>query len=254
MQLIKNTIRDTLRSIGFIVLKPKGPKQIKELKKDFQHNERSFVYGCIKHLVDCLYCHASPGVIETITLNLIEKKGSLTSNKLLNIGGGTGQVSSIYRSIGFDVYNIDIEITSENEHNLKFDLNQNLDLPFPNDSFNVVLCQEIIEHIENPWKLLRDARRILKNDGLVIISTPNILSLQSRLMFLFKGYFKWFSPDCLTYHINPLPVWEIELIAQKVGLKLESIQGSGDYFFNKDNKNRRKILRNNEALILTFKK
>lgn len=244
-----------LRSIGLIVFKPNDPQKIRDIKKNFQHNERSFVYGGIKHLTDCLYCHASPGVLETVVLKLIqEKQNSPADNKILNIGGGTGQVSAIYKNIGFEVYNLDIEIALQDERNIKFDLNQGSNLPFPNEYFDIIVCQEIIEHIENPWKLLRDASRVLKKDGLIIVSTPNILSLQSRLIFLFNGHFKWFTPDCFGYHINPLPIWEIKLIAQKIGLKFEQLEGNGDYYFNKNNQKYEKMLRNNDALIITFKK
>ena len=88
----------------------------------------------------------------------------------------------------------------------------------------------------------------------MIITTPNVLSLQSKIMFLFTGYFKWFTPNCFSYHINPIPSWEMNLIANKCGFKTIFIKGSGDYFLNRNNKSPRKILRNNENLIFFFKK
>ncbi len=248
---MREIFKNILRSLNLIIIKPKDSEKIREFKKKFIHNERSFVHGFIKYLVDSLYCHASPGVIETIILELenLKKDNKISGSKLLNIGGGTGQVSSIYESVGFDVFNLDIDIISSDKKNIKFDLNQNIPIPFEEKTFDVIVCQEIIEHVENPWKIFKEAKRLLKNDGVFIISTPNILSLQSKIVFIFTGYFKWFTPECFNYHINPIPEWEIRLIASKNNYDIFLTKGSGDYFFDKDNKNHKKIIRNNESLI-----
>ncbi|MFA6226874.1 MAG: class I SAM-dependent methyltransferase [Candidatus Paceibacterota bacterium] len=253
---MKKILKNILRFLNIIVIKPNDSELIEKLKETFTHNERSFVYSGIKRLVDCLYCHASPGVIETISIELsdILRAKKTSGNKILNMGGGTGQVSSIYKSLGFDVYNLDIDLPTSDSKNIKFDLNQTIPIPFPNKTFDVVICQEIIEHVENPWKMVREAKKLLKDDGILIITTPNIVSLQSRLMFFFRGYFKWFTPDCFDYHINPIPYWEINLIANRCGLNRLLTKGSGDYYMCRDNNKQEKLLRDNESLIFFFKR
>lgn len=225
---------------------------MKEIKKKFNHYARVFSYKLTLRFADSLYCHATPGTIETIIeiLNSLPSKG-----KLLNLGGGTGQVSDIFKEIGFDVYNLDIEIKEENknEKNIKFNLNSIEPIPVEQKSFNVVICQEIIEHIENPWKLFRDVKNVIEPNGLFIISTPNVLSIKSKIRFLVSGFFEWFTPDCFEYHINPIFDWEIKLIAKKNNFNLISTQGSGDYFFNKKNmRSNKQIIKNNECLIYTL--
>jgi SAM-dependent methyltransferase len=46
-------------------------------------------------------------------------------------------------------------------------------LPFMNEQFEHVLFLEIIEHVENPTKCLREAHRVLKQNGTIEVSTPN---------------------------------------------------------------------------------
>lgn len=226
---------------------------VKEVKGKFEHHLRSFSYGLGKFFVDSLYCHATPGTLET-TIEMLAawpQKGAL-----LNLGGGTGQVAAIFKAIGFDVFNLDIEIKKEdeNERNRNFDLNSSLPLPFAEQRFQAIVCQEIIEHVENPWKLLRTAKGALLPGGLLILSTPNTLSLISRLKFVRTGFFSWFTPDCFGYHINPLFDWEIRLIAEKIGLELVAFKGSGNYFFGREkNRSISSIVRNNEGLIYAFK-
>ena len=58
-------------------------------------------------------------------------------------------------------------------------------LPLDDDSVDVVICTEVIEHLTYGSSLVREISRILKKDGRAIISVPNIVSLKSRIKVLF---------------------------------------------------------------------
>ena len=73
------------------------------------------------------------------------------------------------------------------------DLNVNR-LPYKDKSFDVVTATEVIEHLENPRLFLRDINRVLKPGGLCVLSTPNILNLNSRLRYLWFGFPRLFGP------------------------------------------------------------
>ncbi|EKD23704.1 MAG: hypothetical protein ACD_81C00190G0005 [uncultured bacterium] len=245
-------IKNILKIIGFIFIKPNDDALIRKIKKDAAHTDRSFWYGLRKYVVDAIYCHASPGTFETILLEL-DKIGGKENKRVLNLGGGNGQVSRIIEQLGFTVVNVDIELDKEDEKNIRFDLNSDNRLTVPPHSFDVVICQEIIEHIENPWKLLRFAKLYLKPSGILFLTTPNIQSRLSKVLFFVKGYFKWFEPRSLSFHINPLPVWEVELIANKAGLTLTDCKGSGEYYFGRNKKRKRSVvLQKNETLIFIY--
>jgi len=47
------------------------------------------------------------------------------------------------------------------------------DLPFPDSSFDVVLCRELIEHVQDEAQAFKEMHRVLKTDGLLLITTPN---------------------------------------------------------------------------------
>lgn len=227
---------------------------VKSLKKSFIHKERSFIHGYFKRMADCIYCHASPGVIEETLTGLHKLKSPENHPRLLNLGGGTGQVAAILESLGYDVTNVDLDIAPEDQSpkNITFNLNSTEKLPVESHSFDIVLCQEIIEHVENPWQLFRTSHSLLKTDGLLILSTPNVRSKYSRLLFFLTGYMKWFTPACFSYHINPMADWEIKLIAQKTGFILKKIKGNSDYILGRESKNERELVNNNEELIYYF--
>lgn len=228
---------------------------IQGLKKKYMHTVREFYHGSKRYSVDCLYCHAVPGTIETSIIQLVELlKKDNNRNRLLNLGGGTGQVSNMLTELGFDVINVDIEVKVEDPKNIRLDLNSDQDFPFKKEFFDFVFCQEVIEHIENPWKLLRRINETLKDNAFLLLTMPNIQSTHSKKIFTKKGYFHWFTPDCFSYHINPLPVWEIELIAQKTGFVLKELRGNGEYYFQQNNSNQKEIINKNECLIFLLQK
>jgi 2-polyprenyl-3-methyl-5-hydroxy-6-metoxy-1,4-benzoquinol methylase len=109
--------------------------------------------------------------------------------KLLDAPAGPGIISQKLKEAGFDVIAADI-----NSHFFcvqgipceKADLN--FDLPFSDGTFDYVLCSNGIEHLENPVHFIRESFRILKERGKLLISTPNILNLKSRLANLLVGF------------------------------------------------------------------
>jgi SAM-dependent methyltransferase len=67
-------------------------------------------------------------------------------------------------------------------------------LPYPDESFEIVTCTEVIEHLEHYRETLQEAYRVLKTGGTFVVSTPNILNLKSRIRFLFFGFYNLFGP------------------------------------------------------------
>jgi len=61
--------------------------------------------------------------------------------------------------------------------------------------YDLVCRIEIIEHLENPARFLRDAARLVAPGGVIILSTPNVESAQARLQWLSRGYPSIFGED-----------------------------------------------------------
>ena len=94
----------------------------------------------------------------------------------------------------------------------KVDLNVEK-LPYADGEFDLVTCSEVIEHLENYRALVREARRVLKPGGLLVLTTPNVLNAWSRLRYVASGFANLFGPlpvkgDKLYsagHHITPIP-------------------------------------------------
>lgn len=68
------------------------------------------------------------------------------------------------------------------------DLNE--PLPFKDRTFDGVNLAEVIEHIEHQAQLVREIARVLREGGVLVLSTPNVLNVFSRLRFLFTGFLR----------------------------------------------------------------
>jgi len=106
-------------------------------------------------------------------------KGDSEKN-VLDIGCGSGHGSNTlaekFKTVhGVDISEEAIEYSKKNwqQPNIKFVIGDSLNIPFPENTFDVVVAFEVFEHLDDWRKFLSEIRRVLKPNGLVYISTPN---------------------------------------------------------------------------------
>jgi len=158
-------------------------------------------------------------------------------HRVLDVPAGTGALSCMLLAHGIDVVSADLcpeAFLVSGKPCIRADLNERL--PFDDGTFDAVACIEGIEHIENPHLLAREANRILRPGGKIYISTPNILSIRSRLSILFRGY-----PDQFHYmieldpttgreqpiaHINPIGLLELRYVLSRWGFRMDRLEAN----------------------------
>lgn len=136
-----------------------------------------------------------PGTYDRL-LSLIPEDRSM---RILDVGAGQGYFCRRLKDLGYRVEACDGVAEGFKCPDVPFtkvDLNQTL--PLPDDHFDCVVAIEVIEHLENHFQFMREMVRVTKPGGLIIITTPNVLSLPSRLKFLLYGY-----TDCAPFPLDP---------------------------------------------------
>jgi SAM-dependent methyltransferase len=104
-------------------------------------------------------------------------------------GGAAGLTLALIEK-GFHAIGADVDPEAEARLGNAF-AKVNLDavLPWPDQTFDAVFSTEGIEHLENHFSFLREMCRVLKPGGLLVLTTPNITALRSRVRFFGSGFF-----------------------------------------------------------------
>lgn len=122
-------------------------------------------------------------------IGIIARSGA---SKILDIGAGTGLLYSLlpdkaaYELCAVDIVDDFVSLMSKRGIKaVKCDVERE-PLPFPAGSFDAVVFTGMLEHTLKPTWVVGEIARVLKKDGVLILSTPNALSL-SRRWSLFRG-------------------------------------------------------------------
>jgi 2-polyprenyl-3-methyl-5-hydroxy-6-metoxy-1,4-benzoquinol methylase len=132
---------------------------------------------------------------------------------ILDFGCGQGAFSQRLADKGMIVDSCDIDtdqIKARVNRKIKLDLNKEIRDSIPG-KYDMIIALEIIEHLQNPWKYIGDCLELLKDDGIIVLSTPNIASFPSRLRFFMRGTLIAFEKADLDHgHITPLSYVQLE--------------------------------------------
>jgi len=125
---------------------------------------------------------------------------------ILDVGAGKGELLKIlslhYPNAalsGIDVLPAPNDLSHAQWHVV--DLNQPYKEP---GTFDLVICSEVIEHVENPRLLFRFLFSCTKDNGFIIVTTPNQRSLRSLLSVVLYEHFVAFRDSCYPAHITAL--------------------------------------------------
>ena len=110
----------------------------------------------------------------------------LKNKTVIDIPCGDGRMSAVFKELGATVESYDLNSRNNDyiDHEHKFaDMNERL--PIDSNHADIILCQEGIEHLQDQFFIFSEFNRILKKGGILILTTPSISNLRSKLAYLF---------------------------------------------------------------------
>lgn len=134
----------------------------------------------IKHDLDKFYNHPNRlfRYIENKRIRVLIEKAEIESkHEVLEVGCGAGHIlERIYsgKLTGTDISSVQIERAKIRLGSKAVLLKaKGEELPFPDNSFDRIICTEVFEHVLEPVTILKEIYRVLKNDGIFSLSVPN---------------------------------------------------------------------------------
>lgn len=167
---------------------------------------------------------------------------------VLDVGAGAGVVPLVLGRIGWRAHAVDTwaeyDAEFDNQMGLRPDIMARLSshavdvkecdlnlqgLPYECDSFDLVTMFDVIEHLhESPRRVLQEVHRVLKQNGYLILTTPNIAALQNRVRMLLGRSIHfpidiWYYSDPFFGHIREYTTTELTWMVSAAGFQPVSV-------------------------------
>lgn len=144
-------------------------------------------------------------------LNGFETFSDKKINKFLDLGCGTGEMLVDARNREWDAYGVDItdhRIEGAKDESIIFFLGNIFDAKYPDDFFDCIYMDSVLEHVTEPIRYLNELNRILKKSGVLYIGIPNEDALFNSFKKIIltiigkKGEASRLQPFVTPYHIG----------------------------------------------------
>lgn len=115
-------------------------------------------------------------------------------DRVLEIGCGTGNTLAWLKAhkncswtCGVEISPSAVEEASKVVDEIYIGNIESMNLPIEKNSLDLILCLDVLEHTIDPWGLVANLYNLLKKDGAIIISLPNVRNRKVIFPLLFKG-------------------------------------------------------------------
>ena len=141
----------------------------------------------------------------TRVLDELKRLGIEEGAKILEIGASYGFFMKIANDVGFESYGLEMSAKAceyaKNEFGIEIENSSLEESKFvqKNHSFDAVILLDVIEHVTNPSEIISQIESLLKPGGFVVITTPNIESLEFKF---FGKYWEWISPPAHLFYFS----------------------------------------------------
>jgi 2-polyprenyl-3-methyl-5-hydroxy-6-metoxy-1,4-benzoquinol methylase len=130
-----------------------------------------------------------------------------SGGRLLDLGCAVGVFLALAKEAGWEVCGVDISeyaVSCAKERcEAEVHAGELTKIGFPNASFDVITMWDVVEHFQHPKTTLGEVHRILKDDGIILLDTPNegslIRKIAQRIYRLFGGRMTY--PARKLYHV-----------------------------------------------------
>lgn len=134
--------------------------------------------------------------------------------RVLDVAAGTGPYRSLFTHCEYRAHDFGKEPGTVGKYT-KLDYESDVvAIPVPDESFDLIVCTEVLEHVPEPILAVKEMARILKQGGRLLITAPLGSFLHQEPYHFYGGYTPW---------------WYRKILPE-AGLQIESIEANRGFF------------------------
>ncbi|MHB1294325.1 MAG: class I SAM-dependent methyltransferase [Anaerolineae bacterium] len=139
-------------------------------------------------------------------LQIIRRHAPLEGKTILDVGCGLGLYVRRFRDFSADVHGVDLDAAKVEEAgrtlpNIRVGSAE--ELPYPDGFFDVVLSHEVLEHVDDDRAAAREAYRVLKPGGRLVVFVPNRCYPFETHGFYWRGVYRFGNIPLVNYLPTP---------------------------------------------------
>lgn len=177
------------------------------------------------HYTDA-YHRLISGAGENSPVRWKDRKAALTpykqSGTLLDLGCSSGSFLEFMQSESWKLYGVEMSAegarTAERRSKAQVFVGNILDAPFPRESFDVITCFDVLEHLYEPRQVMARINEWLKPGGIFYVLVPNMESAEARV---FGSYWHGLELPRHLFHYSPA---SLKFLAESAGLQEVSLE------------------------------
>jgi SAM-dependent methyltransferase len=113
----------------------------------------------------------------------IRSVSHLARGRVLDVGCGHKPYEALFRSFYTQYVGIDLETVQSSRADVFGD---SLHLPFKDEVFDTVFSAQVLEHVRNPFAMVQEIGRVLKPDGVLLLTAPQAWPLHEKPYDFFR--------------------------------------------------------------------
>lgn len=156
------------------------------------------------------------------------------ASRILDLGAFSGALVARLRASGYthiSAADLANHLTEEVSDFTACDFNEEFSASIPARGFDCVIACEVIEHLDDPRAFLRECRKLLKEGGHLVVSTPNIAFFEGRIKFALTGDLWGFGAKNYRNqrHISPIQAGQLSMMLSECGFECVQVTTGGSF-------------------------
>ena len=182
---------------------------------------------------------------------IIEKAKTIPAGSdVLDAGAGLGPYRELFAHCNYKTQDFCQTPSSEGKYTIMDYVCDITSIPVPDESFDVIICSEVLEHVPEPIKVIKEFSRILKQGGRLLLTAPLGCGLHQEPYIFYGGY----TPFWYQRFLTDFGFENIEILPNCGFFKFYAQESRRfvRYLFPKDMRGTKKILTFPVKLVLTL--